>query len=158
MSIYPNPTLVIDANGTGRGLAQKQKGKGIFFIEVHWGGQCFSNEAREHYANKRSQAMVCMTRAADSGRLKIKSTIHKHKLIEQATRLPYEFDDNARFKVMSKESMRKKGLKSPDMADVMAFMFLDSVQPIPAEETGLHLGTSEVQSAMGELERMAAAM
>lgn len=158
MSIYANPTLVIDANGTGRGLAQKLKGKGIFFIEVHWGGQCFSNEAREHYANKRSQAMVCMTRAADSGRLKIKSTIHKHKLIEQATRLPYEFDDNARFKVMSKESMRKKGLKSPDMADVMAFMFLDSVQPIPAEETGLHLGTSEVQSAMGELERMAAAM
>ena len=158
MSIYPNPTLVIDANGTGRGLAQRLKGKGIFFTEVHWGGQCFSNEAREHYANKRSQAMVCMTRAADSGRLKIKTRQHRHKLVEQVTRLPYVFDDNARYKVMSKETMKTKGLKSPDMADVLAFLFLDSVQPIPAGETGIQQGNSAVQNAMDDLEKMAAEM
>lgn len=158
VSAYPNPTLVIDANGAGRGLAQALKAKGHYFIEVHWGGQCFSNEAREHYANKRSQAMVCMTRAADAGRLKIVDKSHKAKMVEQVTRLPYAFDDNSRYKVMSKEEMRKKGLKSPDMADVLAFLFLDGVSPIPANEEGVHHGNSDVQSAMSELERKAAEM
>lgn len=99
-----------------------------------------------------------MTRAADAGRLKIIDKAHKPKLVEQVTRLPYAFDDNSRYKVMSKEEMRKKGLKSPDMADVLAFLFLDGVSPIPANEEGVHHGNSDVQSAMSELERVAAEM
>lgn len=158
VSQYPNATLVLDANGAGRGLAQRLKGKGIYFIEVHWGGQCFSNEAREHYANKRSQAIVCMTRAAASGRLKIVTRQHRQKLIEQVTRLPYAFDDHSRYKVMSKETMKLKGLKSPDMADALAFLFLDAVNYVPAGEQGLEVASSRVAQSLDEMARLAEAM
>jgi hypothetical protein len=44
------------------------------------------------------------------------------------TRLPYSFDDRTRWWVMPKEQMKsKKGLKSPDMADAIAFLFLDGI-------------------------------
>lgn len=131
---YPNATLLVDANGAGRGLAQNLKSKGIYFIEIHWGGQCFSNSNREQYVNKRSQAIVCMSRAVAQGRLKVVTKRFKAKLEEQITRLPYVFDDKARYKVPSKEEMRRKGLKSPDMTDTLAFMFMEGINYLPAKD------------------------
>lgn len=156
MANYPNPSLVIDANGAGRGLAQHLTSKGIFYTEVHWGGQCFSNEARKHYANKRSQAIVCMTRAAAGGRLKIMDKRHKVKITEQITRLPYSFDDHTRYWVMPKEQMKaKRGLKSPDVADALAFLFLDGIYYVTAHEGGLKQVSEEVADSFDNMESMA---
>lgn len=134
MNKYPNTSLVLDANGAGRGLAQNLKSKGIFFKSVYWGGACFSNANREEYANKRSQAIVCLSRAIKMGRFKILTTQYKMKVEEQVTRLPYFFDDMSRFKVPSKEDFRKIGLRSPDIADVFAFLFLEGVNYTEANE------------------------
>lgn len=156
MANYPNASLVIDANGAGRGLAQHLTAKGIFYTEVHWGGQCFSNDARSHYANKRSQAIVCMTRAAASGRLKIMDNRHKVKITEQITRLPYSFDDHTRFWVMPKEQMKtKRGLKSPDVADALAFLFLDGIYYVSANEGGHKNIAAEVEDSFKGMESMA---
>lgn len=131
---YPNATLLVDANGAGAGLAQNLKSLGIFFIPIHWGGQCFSNANRKEYVNKRAQAYVCLSRAVAQGRFKIRTAYLRPKVTEQLTRIPYTFDDQARFKILSKEEMRRKGITSPDIVDTFAFIFLAGISYTPADE------------------------
>lgn len=129
---YPNATVLLDANGAGTGLAQHLKSIGIFFREIHWGGECFENSNKKLYVNKRSQANVCLARAIAQGRIKIHTRRHRSKLEEQVTRIPYTFDEKSRYKVLSKEEMRRKGLTSPDMIDTLAFMFMEGMNTTPA--------------------------
>lgn len=156
MSLYPNATLVVDANGAGRGLAQKLGERGIPFQEVNWGGQCFDEQAKTDYANKRSQAIVCLGRAVTEGRFKIFTPVAQPKVLEQISRLPYTFDNRARWFVYTKEQMSAKGIKSPDIADVFAFMFMDDVMPIPVESVG-SVSSGAVSDAMARLKAEAAA-
>ena len=130
---YPNATILLDSNGAGAGLAQNLKSLGIFFKPMHWGGQCFSNANRKEYVNKRAQAYVCLSRAIQQGRFKIRTMFLKSKVIQQLTRVPYTFDDQARFKILSKEEMRRKGISSPDIVDTFAFIFLEGTMYTPAD-------------------------
>lgn len=125
---YPNATLVVDTNGAGAGLGQRLTELGVFFRPVHWGGQCFSNRNRKEFINKRAQAYVSLARAIKSGRFKIRTNRLKSKILEQLTRIPYTFDDQARFKILSKEEMRRKGITSPDIVDTLAFIYLDGMR------------------------------
>ena len=156
MSLYANATLVVDANGAGRGLAQKLQERGIPFQEVNWGGQCFDEQAKADYANKRSQAIVCLGRAITEGRFKIFTPVGRPKVLEQISRLPYTFDNRARWYVLTKEQMSMKGIKSPDIADVFAFMFMDDVMPIPVESVS-HVSSGVVSDAIERLKAAAAA-
>lgn len=124
---YPNATILLDSNGAGAGLAQNLTALGIHFRPIHWGGQCFSNKNRKEYVNKRAQAYVCLSRAIQQGRFKICTYHLKSKVIQQLTRIPYTFDEQARFKILSKEEMRRKGISSPDIVDTFAFIFLDGM-------------------------------
>nr|WP_241879655.1 hypothetical protein [Psychrobacter sp. PraFG1]UNK06483.1 hypothetical protein MN210_08290 [Psychrobacter sp. PraFG1] len=54
-------------------------------------------------------------------------------LEEQITRLPYYFDEKARWCMMSKKDMLKKGIKSPDIADTIAFGFMENISYAPVE-------------------------
>ena len=56
-------------------------------------------------------------------------------MMRQLTRIPYTFDDQARFKILSKEEMRRKGITSPDIVDTFAFIFLSGVGYTPADES-----------------------
>ena len=129
---YPNATILLDSNGAGSGLAQNLKSLGIYFKPMHWGGQCFSNKNRKEYVNKRAQAYVCLSRAINQGRFKIRTVYIKGKVVEQLTRIPYTFDEQARFKILSKEEMRRKGITSPDVVDTFAFIFLEGTNYTPA--------------------------
>lgn len=132
---YPNVSVVLDANGAGKGLSQHLTSQGVFYTSVNWGGRCFSNENQKDYANKRSQANVCFSRAVAQGRFKIKTNKYAVKIKEQVTRVPYFFDDHSRFKIASKEDMKKKGISSPDIVDTFAFLFLEGVSYMQADET-----------------------
>lgn len=130
---YSNATILLDSNGAGAGLAQNLKSLGIFFKPMHWGGQCFSNKNRKEYVNKRAQAYVCLSRAISQGRFKVRTVYLKGKATEQLTRIPYTFDDQARFKILSKKEMSAKGIKSPDIVDTFAFIFLEGTHYTPAD-------------------------
>ena len=43
-------------------------------------------------------------------------------------------DEQARFKILSKEEMARKGIKSPDLVDTFAFMFLEGAAYSPAND------------------------
>jgi hypothetical protein len=154
---YPNASVVLDANGAGIGLSQHLISIGISYTAINWGGQCFSRANQKIYANKRSQAITCMSRAVSEGRLKLKDKRYKIKLGEQITRLPYSFDDKTRYWVMPKEQMKaKKGLKSPDIADALAFLFLDGIGYTAANDAVFNSNSanSSTSSLFDELERL----
>ncbi len=55
--------------------------------------------------------------------------LQAYQFLNQASRIPYSFTDvgTARYQIAKKEEMRKKGIKSPDLADAMSFAFLDGL-------------------------------
>lgn len=153
---YPNLTILLDANGAGIGLAQNLRSLGIFFREIHWGGECFENANKKLYVNRRAQANVCLARAISQGRIKIHTRRHRGKLEEQVTRIPYTFDDKSRYKVLSKEEMRRRGLSSPDMIDTLAFYFMESINYTPAYDD-MNDPEAQEMAAMGKTQVGAAA-
>ena len=124
---YPNATLVVDDNGAGKGLGQLLKKHGIWYMPVYWGGACFNNDNRKEYVNKRALAYVCLKRAIETGRFKVKTKKFLVKVQEQIIKIPYTFDEHSRYKILSKDEMKRKGIKSPDLGDVFAFLFLENV-------------------------------
>ncbi len=124
---YPNATLVVDDNGAGKGLGQLLKKHGIWYMPVYWGGACFNNDNRKEYVNKRALAYVCLKRAIESGRFKVKTRKYKVKIQDQIIKIPYTFDEHSRYKILSKDEMKRQGIKSPDLGDVFAFIFLQNV-------------------------------
>lgn len=149
MSDYPGATLVIDPLGAGMGLTQSLKADGVYFDEVHWGSPCFNNTLKRYYMNKRSHAYVSMAKAVEKGYFSVSDKVKKMyqvitNLEEQMTRLPYYFDEKARWCMMSKKDMLKKGIKSPDIADTIAFGFMENISYAPVESyEDLSLGSTE---------------
>lgn len=149
MSDYPGATLVIDPLGAGMGLTQSVKADGVYFDEVHWGSPCFNNTLKRYYMNKRSHAYVSMAKAVEKGYFSISDKVKKMyqvmtNLEEQMTRLPYYFDEKARWCMMSKKDMLKKGIKSPDIADTIAFGFMENISYAPVESyEDLNIGSAE---------------
>jgi hypothetical protein len=132
---YPNISILLDANGTGAGLAQYLTSIGITYRRIHWGGQCFQTTDKKMYVNQRAQAFVALGRAIAENRFKIRTLLFKSKIEEQLTRIPYTFDDQARYKILSKEEMKRRGIKSPDLVDTFAFMFLTASAYMVAEDS-----------------------
>lgn len=152
LATYPNATILLDAIGAGSGLSQHLTSKGIYYEKVNWSGACFSKSNKEMYANKRSQAYVCLKKAIDQGRFKITVPEYRNKVQEQITRIPYIFDDKSRFKIQSKEDMRKRGIKSPDIADIFAFCFLEGFYYTSANEVDRYFGDSHARDEFDELD------
>ena len=118
---------MVDDNGAGKGLGQLLKKNGIWYMPVHWGGACFNNDNRKEYVNKRALAYVGLYRAVEQGRFKIKTVKYKVKIQDQIIKIPYTFDEHSRYKILSKDEMKRMGIKSPDLGDVFAFLFLENV-------------------------------
>lgn len=135
LNLYPNATLVVDQNGVGRGLGQKLRSAGQDFLPVNWGGKCFSEEDRKIFKNKRSRAYVGLKNAIQRGNFKILTENHSAKILEQITTIPFIFDEESRYTVLSKEEMKKKGIPSPDLIDTFAFLFLHNLNYVTAFES-----------------------
>jgi hypothetical protein len=130
---YPNVSVVLNDNGMGNALGQHLKAQGIYYKPVNWGGSCFSNENRNTYFNKRSQANVCLSRSIVQGRFKITTSKYQDQIKKQVMQRLFSFDVNARFKMASKDDMQNRGIRSPHIADTFAFLFLESVSYIGSQ-------------------------
>lgn len=151
---YSNALLVVDDNGAGKGLGQLLQQHGIYYLPVYWGGGCFNEDNRKEYYNKRALAYVCLKRAIEHGRFKIKTNKYKVKLQNQIIKIPYGFDEHSRYKLLGKDEMKRKGIKSPDMGDALAFFFLENVHYTEAyEKAALDVDTPEGQEQAAKASR-----
>lgn len=126
-----NPRIVIDAGGNGLELCKMLEEDGLDVQRVNWGNPCFKKIYKERFFNQRACAMVRWRDATRQKRVRYPKmdNLLREKFLMQASRIPYSFTDTgtARYQIARKDDMRRRGIKSPDIADAMSFAFLDNV-------------------------------
>lgn len=134
---FDSATLAVDYGGLGVGFIHNLNDLGVPNIEkVKWGNLCFRKELKDSFYNLRAQAIVSLSRAIQEKRFGISRTVAERygiRIINELTRIPYDYDNKARYQIMSKPDMKAKGIPSPDIADTFAFAFLEHVNYIAAE-------------------------
>lgn len=148
-----NVTTMVDAGGMGVAVCQALEGMGIEVKRVKWGAPCFKQRNKERFFNLRAQAMVHAARAAKEGRLGIADGPWVKELLDQMSRVPFHFDEKARYVIEKKDEMRKAGLPSPDLFDAISFCFLEDANYMICESGG-DFANGLVESAMAKTEAM----
>jgi hypothetical protein len=134
-----NATVLVDFGGMGVAVCQALETMGLPDVKrVKWGNTCFSQRNRERFFNLRAQAMVSASLAAKDGRLGIIDGHWTKDLLDQMTRVPYHFDEKARYTIERKEEMKKQGIPSPDIWDAICFLFLEDAHYNLCENIGAH--------------------
>lgn len=129
-----NVTTLVDFGGMGVAVCQGLESLGLPYVKrVKWGEVCWKRENTDRFFNLRAQAMVCASRAAKEGRLGIANGPWRKDILDQASRVPYSFDDKARYKIATKEDMQSQGIPSPDVWDTICFAFLEGVDYLVCE-------------------------
>ncbi len=82
----------------------------------------------EHYINKRVEMYYQLQKRFRDGTISIPND---RILIAQLASIKYEIASEKKLQLISKEYMRKHGLKSPDRADALAFAFYEAKQRNP---------------------------
>ena len=131
-----SPSVLVDAGGMGVAVVQSLESHGIDVQRVKWGSPCFRKSNRERFINLRAQAMVDASKAAAQGRLGIADGRWRRDLLDQMSRVPFSFDERARYAIAKKDDMRRQGLPSPDLWDAICFAFLEGATYHLAEGIG----------------------
>lgn len=117
----------MDGDGVGRTVILNLEEQGIPVQSIRWGSPCFATAAQRRYANMRAYAH-CQLRDAIFQR-RFRGPRLKN-FVEQASQLPYKLDERGRYAMETKERMRTKGIKSPDICDTCCFAFLAEYTPV----------------------------
>lgn len=112
--------LFIDGGGVGGGVVDRLRQLNIDCIEVQFGGK--PADSRK-YANKRAEMWGAMKAWLEIGALP-----KDEALATDLTAVEYGFRPDDSILLESKESMKKRGLASPDDGDALACTF---AQPVP---------------------------
>lgn len=107
--------IVVDDTGMGGGVTDRLKEIGKLKIQPFIGAAASGNPA---YFNHRSEGYFLMKEMFDRGFLKI---VDDPELAEQLLGIKYKYRSTGggQKAIVSKEEMRKEGLKSPDRADAL---------------------------------------
>lgn len=105
--------LVIDADGMGAGVVDRIKEQGREVISFHGGRKA---KKEKHYKNRRAEGYMLVKDKISKELLKIKD--HPRQT-QDLLSIRYSFNSRGKREIMSKEIMRKGGLKSPDYADTL---------------------------------------
>ena len=159
MERVSNPTFVVDVGGQGEQFARLLERAGCGnIIRVQWGDTSFKNKNKKRFFNQRAQCSVHAAEAVKDGRIAFTEE-HQDDLVNQGARIPFHFDEKARYHIMPKERMKEElGLNSPDLWDTVCMAFLDTVHYIPAER-GLQAvdhRTAAAESMFAELDGLIA--
>lgn len=118
----------VDASGLGGGVADRlwdlSKGGTLYEVVEVLGGAA-SPDRRKHY-NSRAYEMDSMRLGMFQGRIDIDG--RDERLLDELASIQYEFADAASgggLKIESKESMKKRGVKSPDFVDAAWYACMD---------------------------------
>lgn len=158
--LLSNVTFVVDVGGQGEQFARTLERLGVGnIVRVLWGNQPFLTKYKKRFFNQRAQCSVHAAEAVMDGRITFTKD-HQKDLLDQGSRIPYHFDEKARYHIMPKEQMKEQeGLPSPDLWDVVCMAFLEDAHYVVAEDAGPreHSGkaavvaslTAELDAALG---------
>jgi hypothetical protein len=150
-----NAHAMIDAGGMGLMVCKQLDRNGFSaYTKVLWGKPNFKKEYKDRYLNQRAQATCGLARAVQEGRFGVDPGISKkfvEAMIEQGSRIPYHYDEQARRVIMKKEDMKKEGIPSPDIWDALSFAFLEDAHFNMADEENAAVATDDIEQARARL-------
>lgn len=132
---YNNITVAVDADGYGLTTCQELSRQGIECIRIRWGKRPHSNAQYDRFPFQKDYACVMLRDALKEGRVGLirgETKTVESELVKQFTKIPYEFDEQGKWKIFSKKRLASEGIKSPDIFDTHAFSWLCDY--IPANE------------------------
>ena len=112
--------VFVDGGGVGGGVVDRLRQLRVDVIEVQFGGKA---DDERKYANKRAEMWARMREWLEIGFLE-----KDEALVTDLTSVEYGFNIKDQILLESKESMKKRGLASPDDADALAVTF---AYPVP---------------------------
>ena len=118
--------LFIDA-GRGEGVIDRLRAMGYRPVEVNFGGQA---NRQGRYFNRRAEMWARMKEWISAGG----ALPQDHALKTDLATPEYVFDNKDRLKLESKEDIKKRGARSPDLADALALTF--AARPRTGDATG----------------------
>lgn len=104
---------VVDGDGLGGGLVDRLRQCEVIVTDFR-NGMTARNE--EDFGNIRSESYFYLKSLLMNKYLKI---MNNHTLIDELLTLRYKYDNKNRKVVVSKDDLRKEGIKSPDSADAL---------------------------------------
>lgn len=126
--LLSNCTFVVDVGGQGEQFARMMENAGLTnIVRVLWGEACFRKKNKQRFFNQRAQCSVHAAEAVKDARVSFTQKYAKD-MLDQGSRIPYHFDEKARYHIMPKQQMlEQEGIKSPDLWDTVCMAFLDTV-------------------------------
>jgi hypothetical protein len=127
--------IFIDGGGVGGGVVDRCRQLNLDVTEVNFG----SKATQPGYANLRAQMWGNLREAIKEG-VRLPDDAD---LISDLTGVEYGFTNSNLIQLEKKEDMKKRGLKSPDLADALALCF---VWPVFPSRMGWHNSMSDQQA------------
>lgn len=128
---YPNSKIYVDEIGVGAGVVDRLKESEEFqnrIIGVNVAEKA-QDEENTKYVNLRAKGYWKLREKFINGNINL---IDKGTVISDLTNLKYKFrSSDGALQIESKEEMKKRGLRSPDIADAMMLAFLENIEMIP---------------------------
>ena len=114
------PDAVFVDGGRGEGVIDRLRMLGHNVIEVAFGGKA----SNPHYYNKRSEMWGELAEWLRSG-----GALPDHGALKTDLCVPTYDMKTGKFRLESKDDIKKRGMKSPDVGDALALTFAESVLP-----------------------------
>lgn len=128
-----NCTYIVDVGGQGVQFAKMLEKLGApNVVHCNWGLPCFKKRNKDRFFNLRAQGSVHAAEAVKDGRITFSDEFTKY-LLDEASRIPYFFDEKARYHILPKEKMKEEGIPSPDLWDTICMAFLELAHYIQAD-------------------------
>jgi phage terminase large subunit len=127
MRLRPD-AVFIDEGGVGGGVVDRLRQLGFRPVAVNFGAKP-DGLTREKVANKRAEMWARMREWLAGGAI-----ADSDDLENELTAPEYRYDANNAIILERKEDMKKRGLRSPDVADALALTFAYPVAMLPDDE------------------------
>jgi len=124
---YRPVQLFIDGGGVGGGLIDHLRRRNLLVVDVQFGSKADQGLDQVRYANKRAE-IYGLLRA----NLQYLCLPNNQELREQLTSFEYAFNPRGEILLESKDSLRRRGVPSPDIADAIATTYASEVAMLPA--------------------------
>lgn len=147
--------VMVDSGGVGAGVVDRLRQLQIPVMEVDFGSGASADDIndRTKYANKRAEIWGRMRTWLEGGSIPAKIRGLEESLVDELTGPTYGMNSREEIQLESKKEMRKRGVKSPNVADALACTFAFPVFiPGPADRISQKVVTPDYNPY--EMERM----
>ena len=110
---YKVDTIVVDDDGLGGGVTDRLRELGVG-LRAFRGGEAAKKD--DLYANMRTEGFFTLKEYLNNGYLKL---LDNHSQTDQLLTVRYKYTSKGQKRLVSKDDMRKEGIKSPDIADAL---------------------------------------